>query len=128
MLTVDLEIGQALFHGSIARAEQAVERAITDAMQIAAMEAANEARRRAPYKTGTLRRSIEVIEQGPRQVVVGSRQPYAARIEFGFAGRDRLGRLYNQPAQPYLRPAIEETRTRMTQVFAEEVRRALGGR
>lgn len=127
MLTVDLEIGQA-FPASIARAEQAVERAITDAMQIAAMEAANEARRRAPYKTGTLRRSIEVIEQGPRQVAVGSRQPYAARIEFGFAGRDRLGRLYNQPAQPYLRPAIEETRTRMTQVFAEEVRRALGRR
>lgn len=127
MLTVDLEIGQA-FPASIARAEHAVERAITDAMQIAAMEAAIEARRRAPYKTGTLRRSIEVIEQGPRQVAVGSRQPYAARIEFGFSGRDRLGRLYNQPAQPYLRPAIEETRQRMAQVFAEEVRRALGGR
>lgn len=125
MLTVDVEIGQE-FRSSIARAEQAVDRAITDAMQIAAMEAANAARQRAPYKTGTLRRSIEVIEQGPRQVAVGSRQPYAARIEFGFAGRDRLGRLYNQPAKPYLRPAIEETRQRMAQVFAEEVRRALG--
>jgi HK97 gp10 family phage protein len=127
MLTVEVEIGQE-FRSSIARAEQAVERAITDAMSIAAMEAANEARRRAPYKTGTLRRSIEVKEMGPRQVAVGSGQPYAARIEFGFAGRDSLGRLYNQPAKPYLRPAIEETRQRMAQVFAEEVRRALGGR
>lgn len=127
MLTVEVEIGQE-FRSSIARAEQAVERAITDAMQIAAMEAANEARRRAPYKTGTLRRSIEVKEMGPRQVAVCSELPYAARIEFGFAGRDSLGRLYNQPAKPYLRPAIEETRQRMAQVFAEEVRRALGGR
>lgn len=127
MLTVDLDITPEFLAG-IARADSAVERAVTDALAIAAMEAANEARQRAPYKTGTLRRSIQVMEQGPREVVVGSRVPYAARIEFGFAGRDRLGRLYNQPAKPYLRPAIEQTRGEMTRIFAEEVRRALGGR
>lgn len=127
MITVGLDIGPE-FGGAIGRAEQAIDRAVTDAMVIAGMETANAARQRAPYKTGTLRRSIEVIELGPRQVAVGSRQPYAARIEFGFAGRDSLGRLYNQPAKPYLRPAIEETRQAMTRIFAEEVRRALGGR
>ena len=30
-------------------------------------------------------------EIGPRDVAVGSLLPYAARIEYGFAGRDRLG-------------------------------------
>jgi len=127
MITVGLDIGPEFLAG-ITRADKAVDSAVTDALSIAAMEAANAARQRAPYKTGTLRRSIQVIEQGPREVAVGSRVPYAARIEFGFAGRDSLGRLYNQPAKPYLRPAIEETRQTMTRIFAEEVRRALGGR
>lgn len=31
--------------------------------------------------------------------------PYARRIEYGFVGQDKLGRHYNQPAQPYMRPA-----------------------
>ena len=126
-LTVGLDIGPEFLAG-ITRADKAVDAAVTDALSIAAMEAANAARTKAPYKTGTLRRSIQVQERGPRDVVVGSRLPYAARIEYGFAGRDRLGRLYNQPAQPYLRPAMEETRSTMTRIFAEEVRRALAGR
>lgn len=126
-LTVGLDIGPEFLAG-ITRVDKAVDAAVTDALSIAAMEAANAARQRAPYKTGTLRRSIQVQERGPRDVVVGSRLPYAARIEYGFSGRDRLGRLYNQPAQPYLRPAMEETRGTMTRIFAEEVRRALAGR
>ena len=32
---------------------------------------------------------------------------YARRIEFGFVGRDSLGRNYHQAAQPYMRPAYE---------------------
>lgn len=127
MLTLELEIN-AQFGAGTTQAQRAIEKATTAAMSIAAMEAANEARKRAPYKTGTLRRSIQVIERGPMDVVVGSELPYAARIEFGFAGTDSLGRVYSQAAQPYLRPAIEETRGRMQQIFAEEVRRLLGGR
>ncbi len=126
MLTIDPYIAPN-FMPNVQRAQQAVERGISNALNIAAMEIANEARRRAPYKTGTLRRSIEVIERSPLDVVVHSRVPYAARIEYGFAGRDRLGRLYNQPAQPYLRPAIEETKGRAWQIFQEELRRELGG-
>lgn len=127
MINVGLNIGPEFLHG-IARADQAIDRAVTDALQIAGMEAANAARQRAPYKTGTLRRSIQVREIGPRDVAVGSLLPYAARIEYGFAGRDRLGRVYNQAAKPYLRPAMEETRQTMARIFAEEVRRALAGR
>lgn len=125
MLTAELQIGSE-FQPQVQRATALIDRGITQAMAIAAMEAANDARRRAPYKTGTLRRSIQVIELGPKQVAVGSELPYAARVEFGFAGADSLGRVYSQAAQPYLRPAIEETRRRVEQIFREEVKRVLG--
>lgn len=32
---------------------------------------------------------------------------YARRIELGFQGKDKLGRAFNQPPYPYLRPAAE---------------------
>lgn len=32
--------------------------------------------------------------------------PQAARLEYGFTGRDRLGRNYHQPPFPHWRPAI----------------------
>ena len=39
---------------------------------------------------------------------IGTKVDYARRIEFGFVGPDSLGRNYNQAAQPYLRPALDE--------------------
>lgn len=127
MIEVQVQVGTE-FGSGLQRASRAVEDAVADALRIAAMEAANDARRRAPVKTGTLRRSIQVMEHGPQEVFIGSQVPYAARIEFGFAGRDSLGRVYSQAAQPYLRPALEATRGAMRRVFEEEVKRALGGR
>lgn len=37
---------------------------------------------------------------------IGSAVVYARRIELGFTGTDSLGRFYNQPPYPYLRPAL----------------------
>lgn len=66
------------------------------------------------YKTGTLRRSIHVepAERTATRVVVavGTDEPYARRIEYGFNGPDRLGRVFHQPARPYLRPAVDKNR------------------
>lgn len=85
----------------------------------------NKAKANAPYKTGNLRRSLHVGGEGVGgsttgtdiggqvigrdfvEVKIGTNVRYARRLEFGFAGADRLGRTYNQPARPYLRPAIE---------------------
>lgn len=39
---------------------------------------------------------------------VGTNKPQARRLELGFAGRDALGRVYNQPPYPHVRPAAEE--------------------
>lgn len=64
--------------------------------------------------TGTLARSIhtETIERRRNyvEVATGTDVEYAKRIEFGFMQADALGRHYNQPAQPYMRPAYDTKR------------------
>lgn len=61
--------------------------------------------------TGTLARSIHsAITKHSHlyaECVTGTDVEYAARIEFGFMQADSLGRHYNQPAQPYMRPAFD---------------------
>lgn len=58
---------------------------------------------------GDLARSIhtETVESTNTyaESATGTDKEYAARIEFGFMQADSLGRHYNQPAQPYMRPA-----------------------
>lgn len=82
--------------------------ALNDPLLLGGWLIANEAKKRAPYKTGTLRRDIrpEIVEDGV--VVVGTSVPYARRIEFGFIGKDSRGRSYHQAARPFLRPAYDE--------------------
>lgn len=60
--------------------------------------------------TGQLASTIMATLDGPLQVEVGSTSPYAARREFGFSGQtDSRGRHYvNDPAKPYLIPALEQ--------------------
>ena len=69
---------------------------------------------RTPYKTGTYRRGwhMETVEKTPERctVIVGNDQPQGPRLEFGFVGRDVLGRFYNQAARPHIRPALDENR------------------
>jgi len=68
-----------------------------------------DAKERVAYKTGHLRRSIDyqTVKRTKTEVVVatGTNMDYAKRIEYGFAKKDKLGRKYNQPPRPYLRPA-----------------------
>lgn len=86
----------------------------------------NDAKRNAPYLTGTLRRSIHIgghsdqagdfegndvggneADHDHAKVVIGTDLAYAARQEYGFIGADSLGRSYHQTPHPYLRPALE---------------------
>ena len=85
------------------------------ALKLTANEYKNDVQAIAPYDTGTLRRSIHVepvsgiIRDGQNRayVVVGTDLPYARRLEFGFVGADRLGRVYNQAPRPYFRPPLD---------------------
>lgn len=40
---------------------------------------------------------------------VGTSAPQAARLEYGFVGADRLGRVYNQQPYPHVAPAVAKT-------------------
>jgi HK97 gp10 family phage protein len=101
----------------------------------------NDAKRRAPFLTGTLRRSIHIgghdelnsdgesgnvpgPEITPTEIAVyiGTDVAYARRIENGFSGADRLGRTYSQPAQPYLRPALDENQAAVRHEVGEALR------
>lgn len=127
--------------GEVARG-QVMERAVV----AGALLVQNEAKARAPYFTGNLRRSIHIgghgdlagdysgvkgeVGQIPApevgddnvSVYVGTNVEYAARVEFGFNDTDSLGRTFNQAAQPYMRPAIDETRDQVRQEIAEALR------
>ncbi len=65
-------------------------------------------------RSGRLRASIGLVEvtnlgAGRWQSETAPQDvPYERRIELGFHGADSLGRVYNQPAYPYMAPALEE--------------------
>lgn len=84
---------------------------LRDAANEGAKAIVEEAQRLVPVKSGDLRDSIQAqpLEQanGSYTVGIGSPLPYARRIEYGFNDTDSLGREYHQPAQPYLRPALD---------------------
>lgn len=115
--------------------EAARGKALENSLVAGGLLISNAAKNNAPYITGTLKRSIHVgghtaesspgftpddvsgeysdiggnkITETGAEILVGTNLDYARRIEFGFSGADSLGRVFNQPAQAYLRPALDE--------------------
>ena len=103
----------------LARTEQSLGGSeIMAALMAAALPVQNRAKQLAPFRTGTLRRSIHMERvAGRTAVAVGTDMPYARRLEYGFAGVDSLGRRYHQAARPYMRPAIESERGAVIREF-----------
>lgn len=56
--------------------------------------------------TGDYRRSWTTTHHGAASTV-GTNKPQARRLEYGFYGPDRLGRVYNQPPFPHVGPAVD---------------------
>ncbi len=89
---------------------------VEPALTAGALIIKNSAQDKAAYKSGTLRRGIhtETVENTRSSVMVAVGPsvgtPYARRIEMGFCGADALGRVYNQPPRPYMRPAYYENK------------------
>jgi hypothetical protein len=53
---------------------------------------------------------------------VGTNVVYAARVEFGFTGKDSLGRYFNQPAKSYLRAGILPNRDAILSIIDKAIR------
>lgn len=107
--------------------EGAIDQEVETALMSSALLVENAAKPLAAYESGTLRRSITHEIQGGDAIVGPSAEvPYAARIEFGFSGADSLGRVYNQAAQPYMRPALVNNRQAVTQEFSSSILALIG--
>jgi hypothetical protein len=52
---------------------------------------------------------------------------YALRLEYGFYDIDSLGRMYNQMARPFLRPALDENEDKILGAFEDKIELVLGG-
>ena len=123
MPTVSVKGGEELARKLAALSEAMQGQALEAAMRSGALLVQNDAKQLAPFRTGTLRRSIhtEVEATGPgrAEAMVGTDVVYAARVEFGFEGTDKAGRTYHQPPQPYLRPALDENIEAATREIGE---------
>ena len=124
--TFQIQINLDSFNAKMgAMAAAAGSAAARRALTSGAMIILNDAKRDAPWKSGTLKRSLHIEpdpdHRGGVAVLIGTNVPYAARLEFGFVGADSLGRIYNQAARPYLRPAMDNNR----EAVVQEVGRAL---
>lgn len=78
------------------------------------------------WLTGNLGRSItsQVAESTASKAVVhvGTNVEYARRVEMGFSGVDSLGRRYNQPPNPYMRPAFDTNQEKAVKAMADAFR------
>jgi len=127
-VTIDMDI--ASLHAALKAAGGAVSgRVIITALKSGGLIVQNAAKRDCPWVTSNLKRSIhtEVLVQQPMagEVGVGTNVVYGPRVEFGFAGKDALGRVYNQAAQPYLRPALNDNRAAIQGEFETVLRLSL---
>jgi hypothetical protein len=91
---------------------------------LAGQKYSNDVKEGAPYKTGTLRRSVHVemqmVDDQP-VALVGTDVVYARRQEYGFIGADSLGRIYHQIAHPYFRPPLDRNWREYQQIIREAI-------
>jgi len=52
--------------------------------------------------------------------VVGTNVEYARRLEKGFTGTDKLGRVIDQAPRPFLRPALDTNRDAITRILGRK--------
>jgi hypothetical protein len=80
-------------------------------------------------RTGQTERSIAgKVYSNQRTLVKGRVSPdnglgtplaHARRLELGYYGVDKAGRLYNQAPRPYLRTGLMKSKDKATQIFAQ---------
>jgi len=77
------------------RTRDAVPRAMHEALRRNGFKIVKSAVANAPVRTGNLKNSIGLLDQGPNQVAVVAMAPYSAFVEFGtrkMTGRAYLGK------------------------------------
>lgn len=137
----------------LARLSPRVVAAVRRATEATALSIVSDARRNAPKDTTRLTNSIHMADPGGDAYsyvssegshdgslrtpstdtdtrtdrVVGTNVEYARRQEFGFAGADRLGRVYDQPGRHYMARAADANRAEHTRRVERALVRAAKG-
>jgi len=81
----------------------------------------------APVDTGQYRASIRTDpgdDSGRPVSLIGTPMPQARRLEYGFIGPDKLGRVYHQSPRPHWRPPFDQNKEK----YADIMIRMLGGK
>lgn len=99
------------------------------ALRLIGQEYANDTKAVTPWITHTLQRSIHIEPtsgvfqkgNGDQYVVVGTDVEYARRVEYGFVGKDKLGRMYHQAPKPYFRAAMDNNANKYRKMFLEKM-------
>lgn len=88
-------------------------RALDNDVERAALKVVNEAKHDAPYETGALKNSIDVLKDAPLSKIIGSPLPYAQRQEYEHRTRKGYFRKNLQKEREPFRKAIESTLRRV---------------
>lgn len=99
----------------LARAVELTHQRLGEALQTLAEEIVEDAKAVVPVKTGFLRDSISAQPTGDLQIEVEAGADYSGHVEYGTV---------NQPAQPFLTPAVEKARGRLPDLVAEALNKA----
>jgi len=78
------------------------------------------------HPTGALASSIGWVQASPLEGIVVVGVPYAWRLEAGYHGTDSIGRAYNNEAEPYVEPAMEENQDQIMMIMHDAVGNAFG--
>lgn len=101
--------------------EKAVKEKATKAIKIVASQLVTNVqekiRKNKSIVTSNLINSIQAGDVDNLTVKVGTNVVYAPRVEFGFVGRDSLGRYYNQAPKSFMRSTIYETKNKLIKLF-----------
>ncbi len=92
--------------------EQGIQEAIQTTLDKSAQSAVDGAQSIVPVRTGRLRDSIGVKEQGSNHVVVAADTPYTAAVEFGVGARE---------AKPYLGPQSDRLQSEAPKILSDEL-------
>jgi len=102
---------------------QKAEEVLAKAAEAGGRVALSEARRRCPVKTGRLRASLTLTQ--------GRKTPARANVRIEHGRKEYYGKFVElgtrkQPARPFLRPAVDENKKRVSEAVTEEIGRAVG--
>ena len=101
------------FGRDIEKIAQGIQKNERAAVRAAGQAYQHDVQKLAPVDTGQYRASIRTDpgEDAGRPVsLIGTPMPQACRLEYGFIGPDKLGRVYHQSPRPHWRPPFDQNK------------------